>query len=364
MKSSFWQGKRVLVTGHTGFKGGWLSLWLSEMGADVYGFALAPATQPNLFELANVERCLHSTIGDIRDQQALSAAVTAAQPEIVFHLAAQPLVRLSYSDPLSTFDTNVMGTARLLECIRTIHSVKAVVVVTSDKCYQNTESATSYDEQHPLGGHDPYSASKACAELVVDSWRNSFFTSQASPTDTLCAIATARAGNVIGGGDWSQDRLIPDVLESINNNQPIVLRNPDAIRPWQHVLEPVAGCLLLAERLYTEGQAWAQPWNFGPDESDMQSVSWIVNKLINVIEPTLNWIHDQSVQLHETQILKLDSSKAHGQLGWKNIWSLDECINEIVTWNLQLHAGEDMNTMTKLTIERYVQKLFEHDVTK
>ena len=251
MNSVFWQNKRVFVTGHTGFKGGWLSLWLNKLGAQVYGYALPPVTKPSLFDLAGIDSIAVSTLNDIRDRVALSTAIADAQAEIIFHMAAQPLVRESYTDPLTTLETNIMGTANLLEGVRHCPTVKAVVVVTSDKCYLNREWQWGYRENEALGGHDPYSASKACTELVAQSWQQSFFHDASS----ACAVATARAGNVIGGGDWSKDRLIPDVLASINNNEPVVLRSPDAIRPWQHVLEPLAGYLLLAEKLATQGKA-------------------------------------------------------------------------------------------------------------
>ena len=353
MNPAFWQNKRVFVTGHTGFKGGWLSLWLNKLGAQVHGYALPPGTKPSLFELAGIDSMAVSTLNDIRDRVALSAAIADARAEIVFHMAAQPLVRESYTDPLTTLETNIMGTANLLEGVRHCPTVKAVVVVTSDKCYLNREWQWGYRENEALGGHDPYSASKACTELVAQSWQQSFFHDESS----ACAVATARAGNVIGGGDWSKDRLIPDVLASINNNEPVVLRNPDAIRPWQHVLEPLAGYLLLAEKLATHGQAWAEAWNFGPHDSDTQTVKWIVERLLEHGGQQSGWVRESEQQPHEAQLLKLDSSKARQVLGWQNAWTLDTCIKEIALWNRHWQEGKDMQQVCNATIERYADSM-------
>jgi len=295
MNTSFWNGKNVLVTGHTGFKGGWLSLWLDMAGANVYGYALEPSTKPSLYKVASIENHVTSTIGDIRDRALLADTIKSIKPDIVLHLAAQPLVRESYDDPLTTLETNVMGTAYLLDCLRTCESVKAIVVITSDKCYLNKEWLWSYREDESLGGHDPYSASKACTELIAQSWQQSFLQN----SDANCSIATARAGNVIGGGDWSKDRLIPDILSSLNNNEPVILRNPEAVRPWQHVLEPLAGYLLLAEKLFTEGQDFAQAWNFGPHESDTKTVQWIVESLIQKGGDKGSWKLEGEPQPHE-----------------------------------------------------------------
>ncbi|ASJ75311.1 CDP-glucose 4,6-dehydratase [Granulosicoccus antarcticus IMCC3135] len=352
MNTTFWKGRRVLLTGHTGFKGSWLALWLNSMGANVHGYALAPDTDPSLYELARIDDLVESCIGDIRDRDSLEAAVQAAQPEIVLHLAAQPLVRESFKDPVTTFDTNVMGTINVLEAVRRCESVKAVLVVTTDKCYQNREWDWGYRENEALGGHDPYSASKACTELVAQSWRLSFM--GATGEDARhCAVATARAGNVIGGGDWAKDRLIPDLLNSIANNKDVVLRNPNAIRPWQHVLEPLAGYLMLAEKLYTEGEPWTQAWNFGPHDADARSVSWIVEQLIRECESSAGWQLESAAQPHEAQHLKLDCSKARQQLGWNPVWNLEHCLKEIARWHSAWKDGADMQQESLETIQRF-----------
>lgn len=352
MNETFWKGRRVLLTGHTGFKGSWLALWLSSLDARVYGYALAPDTDPSLYQLARIDNLLDSTIADIRDREQLDLSMQAAQPEIVLHLAAQPLVRESFKDPVTTFETNVMGTINVLEAVRRCESVKAVVVVTTDKCYLNREWDWGYRENEPLGGHDPYSASKACTELVAQSWRLSFM-GAGGEDERHCALATARAGNVIGGGDWAKDRLVPDLLNSIAANQDLVLRNPEAIRPWQHVLEPLAGYLMLAEKLYNEGEDWAQAWNFGPHDADARSVSWIVEQLIQECDSSTQWRRETAAQPHEAQHLKLDCSKARQQLGWNPIWGLDRCLKEIAAWHTAWAVGEDMQQFSLQTIKRY-----------
>ena len=350
MKSEFWQNKRVFITGHTGFKGSWLSLWLHKLGANVHGYALPPSTEPSLYELANIDSLVESTLNDTRDREALAAALSKAKPDIVFHLAAQPLVKLSYLDPLTTLESNIMGAANLLEGVRQCPSVQAVVVITSDKCYVNREWQWGYRENEALGGHDPYSASKACVEILSQSWQQSFFNSESSK----CAVATARAGNVIGGGDWSKDRLIPDVLASINRNESVVLRSPDAVRPWQHVLEPLAGYLLLAEKLAEEGHQWAEAWNFGPNDADNQTVKWVVERLLEHGGQNSGWELESEQQPHEAQLLKLDSSKARQVLGWNNAWTLDACIKEIAMWNRHWQEGSDMQQTSDATIDRYI----------
>lgn len=352
MNNAFWNGRRVMLTGHTGFKGSWLALWLTSLGAKVYGYALAPDTAPCLYELARIDDLLDSTIGDIRNRETLERAMQNAQPEIVFHLAAQPLVRESFKDPITTFDTNVMGTINVLEAVRHCESVKAVVVITTDKCYLNREWDWGYRENEALGGHDPYSASKACTELVAQSWRLSFM-GQGGEDAWRCALATARAGNVIGGGDWAKDRLVPDLLNSIANDQALVLRNPNAIRPWQHVLEPLAGYLMLAEKLFGEGDKWAEAWNFGPHDADARSVSWIVEQLIRECNSTTRWQQETSAQPHEAQHLKLDCSKARQRLGWNPVWGLDVCLKEIAAWHSAWAAGDDMQQFSLDTISRY-----------
>lgn len=354
INSDFWTGKNVLLTGHTGFKGSWLSLWLNKLGAHVYGFALAPDTDPSLFEQASIGELVNSHIANVRDAQALTLCVADIQPDVVFHLAAQPLVRKSFKEPADTFETNVMGTVNVLNAVRACSSVKAVVVVTSDKCYQNNEWHWGYRENEPLGGHDPYSASKACAELIVQSYRLSFMGQQGADVHS-CPLASARAGNVIGGGDWSTDRLIPDVLSSVAQSQDVVLRNPNAVRPWQHVLEPLAGYLMLAERLFNDGQDWAEAWNFGPHDMDAKPVSWIADQLIKAIGSDSVCQHDSSTQPHEAQSLKLDCSKARQVLGWAPVWTLAECLDDIAQWHTAFLDGQDMRAVSLQTIARFEQ---------
>ena len=345
--SNFWQDKKVFITGHTGFKGGWLSLWLQSLGAQVYGYALKPPTTPNLFTVANVSKSLvESTIADIRDASSLEKAMLSAQPDIVLHLAAQPLVRHSYADPVETYATNVMGTVNLFEAVRKTASVRAVVNVTTDKCYENRESLRPYTEDEAMGGYDPYSSSKGCSELVTAAYRRSFL------AEAGISVATARAGNVIGGGDWSEDRLIPDFLRAIDINETLVIRSPNAIRPWQHVLEPLAGYLLLAEKLFMQGEQYAQGWNFGPSDEDAQSVAWIVDKLVTAA-PNASWQIDQNPQLHEATYLKLDSSKATSQLGWQPIWNLETALGKIVEWHQAWHNQKDMRQFSLVQIHEH-----------
>lgn len=343
----FWSNKKVLLTGHTGFKGSWLSLWLSRLGAEVHGYALKPETTPNIFSVAGVEHHLaSSTIADIRDLSALSEAIETIQPDIIFHLAAQPLVRHSYEAPVETYSTNVMGTVNLFEAVRQSSSVKTVVNVTTDKCYENQEWVWSYREDEAMGGHDPYSSSKGCSELVTAAYRRSFLTRAG------VGVASARAGNVIGGGDWAPDRLIPDFLRAMDENETVVIRSPAAIRPWQHVLEPLSGYLLLAEKLYSEPREFAQAWNFGPSEHDARNVEWIVKKLVSSI-PGTGWRHDKSVHPHEAHYLKLDSSKARNHLQWQPRWSLETALEKIIEWHHGWRNGEDMNQLTMQQIADY-----------
>lgn len=329
-------GKRVLVTGHTGFKGSWLSLWLYRLGASVHGFSLEPPTTPSLFREGRVDRFLASHhIGDIRDPSALRAAFDAARPDVVMHLAAQPLVRLSYATPIDTFATNVIGTANVLEAARQVGGVQAFVSVTTDKCYLNREWHWGYREDEALGGHDPYSASKACAELVTAAYRSSYH-EHGSPW-----IASARAGNVIGGGDWALDRLVPDALRALASGEEMVIRHPGATRPWQHVLEPLAGYIALAERLLADGAAVASAWNFGPEDADVRPVAWILDELRR-LRPTLAWRQDGGEQVHEAGFLKLDSSRAKAFLGWRPRWSLAMALEQTVDWFSAWQGGTDV----------------------
>lgn len=339
-----WQGRRVLLTGHTGFKGSWLSLALASAGAEVHGFSLSVPTQPALYEIARVSELLAgSVMADIRDFAAVQAAIRAAQPEVIFHLAAQPLVRESYRTPLETMATNVMGTAHLLEAARQVLSVKAVVVVTTDKCYQNQEWQWPYREQDALGGHDPYSASKACAELVSACWRQSF----GGPS-----IATARAGNVIGGGDWAAERLVPDILAALAEGRPVVIRRPQAVRPWQHVLEPLSGYLLLAEALL-KGEG-AEAWNFGPADEDSVAVAELAGGLCRLWGKGSLSVQDDGGP-HEAGLLKLDSSKARQTLGWQPRWRLEAALAATCDWHRAWLSGTDMQRLTIQQISSYFQ---------
>ena len=343
----FWSGKRVFLTGHTGFKGSWMALWLQQMGAQVSGFALVPPSEPALFDVARVEDGMMSIIGDIRDREPLEQALLAADPEIVIHMAAQPLVRASYDDPIGTYATNVMGTVHLLEAVRKAPSVRACVVVTTDKCYENREWAWGYREDEAMGGYDPYSNSKGCAELVVSAYRRSFF------ADGRVALASGRAGNVIGGGDWAADRLIPDILRAVERGEPVLIRNPLAIRPWQHVLEPVGGYLVLAQALWSDPAQAAQAWNFGPRDDDARPVQWIVERMCALWGDAADWTRDESVQPHEARYLKLDISKARSELGWQPRWDLSQALTSIVAWQRAWLSGADMHQYCLNELERF-----------
>jgi CDP-glucose 4,6-dehydratase len=331
----FWRGKRVFVTGHTGFKGAWLALWLTDLGAEVTGYSLPPPTDPSLFDVARVRGRVWHVEGDVRDEAALARAVREAQPEIVFHLAAQSLVRLSYDEPVATYATNVMGTVNLLEAVRRRDGVRALVCVTSDKCYENRETPRPYREDDAMGGYDPYSSSKGCAELVTAAYRRSFFSGGGA------AVATARAGNVIGGGDWAKDRLVPDLLNGFAAGDRPLIRFPSAVRPWQHVLEPLAGYLRLAEALW-EGDSAADGWNFGPDEIDARPVGWIADRLAALWGEGAAWETTGEPQPHEAHVLRLDCAKARRELSWRPVWALDEALRRTVAWRRALDGGADM----------------------
>jgi CDP-glucose 4,6-dehydratase len=352
--STFFQGKKVLVTGHTGFKGSWLSLWLQSMGAQVVGYALAPPTDPSLFEVAEVEKGMTSIIGDIRDLERLHAVFAEHRPEIVIHMAAQPLVRYSYANPVETYSTNVMGTVHVLEAARLAGCVRAIVNVTSDKCYENREWVWGYRENEPMGGYDPYSNSKGCAELVTSAYRSSYFNPSTFNNQHSTALASARAGNVIGGGDWAEDRLIPDIMRAIVQGKPVKIRNPHAIRPWQHVLEPLSGYLILAQKLYEDGAAYGEAWNFGPNEQDAKPVSWIADRLTGAWGAGASWILDGRDHPHEAHYLKLDCSKAKARLDWHPRWHLENTLEAIIDWHRAYRDGEEMRAFSLGQIQQYV----------
>ena len=352
MTPDFWRGKRVFLTGHTGFKGSWMALWLQRLGAEVTGYALQPPTQPSLFEEAEVAKGMVSTIADIRDLEALQAAMLAARPEIVIHMAAQPLVRYSYQNPVETYATNVMGTVHLLESVRNTPGIKAVVNITTDKCYENREWVWGYRENEPMGGYDPYSNSKGCAEMVTAAYRSSFFNA-ADYSRHGVALASVRAGNVIGGGDWASDRLIPDILSAFEEGRVLRIRNPNAIRPWQHVLEPLRGYLRLAELLYESGPAYAEGWNFGPNDEDAMTVGWIVDRMAGLWGSEARWEIDQGEHPHEANWLKLDTTKARSRLGWHPALSLDDALALVVAWSRERRGGANVRELTLVQISYY-----------
>ncbi|WP_349431733.1 CDP-glucose 4,6-dehydratase [Methylomarinum sp. Ch1-1] len=348
INETFWRGKKVLVTGHTGFKGSWLSLWLQMLEADVYGLSRLPPTEPNLFERADVGKRMTSLHGDIRDLSLVKKTVSAINPDILIHMAAQSLVRYGYHHPVETYQTNVMGTLHVLEAIRACQGVRAAVMVTTDKCYESMEAGEPHRENDPLGGHDPYSSSKGCAELLIASYRHSFFFES-----TSAAIASVRAGNVIGGGDWAEHRLVPDVIEAFQKNRSVKIRNPHAVRPWQHVLEPLSGYLLLAERLFNGGHAYAESWNFGPEAGDMRQVQWLVEFLAGKWRYA-NWAVEEKPNFHEAGALRLNSTKARDRLGWRPRWSLPTALDKTVDWYRAESAGVDMSVFCQKQIREYL----------
>ncbi len=353
MRPDFWRGKRVFLTGHTGFKGSWLALWLRLLEAEPVGYALSPPTTPNLFELTALADDVPSILADVRDIEPLSAALRKHQPEVVIHLAAQSLVRQSYQAPIETFQTNVLGTANLLESVRRTPEVRAVVVVTSDKCYENRGWDRGYREEDPLGGYDPYSASKACAEMVTGAYCRSFFNPDRYAEHGV-AVASARAGNVIGGGDWSADRLVPDVFRSILSEEPVQIRNPAATRPWQHVLDPLAGYLTLAEALYDEGSSFSRAWNFGPEKADVRPVTEVVEEVLSLWGSDVGWATDTAAHPHEARSLRLDATKARQKLGWRPRLDLAAALTWTVEWMRYWHRGESARETTGEQIHRYM----------
>lgn len=348
----FWKSKRVLITGHTGFKGSWLSLWLQNMGAHVTGYALSPPSIPSMFEVARAAEGMTSIMGDVRDFNHLATVISKYEPEIIIHMAAQSLVRYSYKNPLETYTTNVIGTVNVLESVRVAKGVKAVIIVTSDKCYENKEWLWDYRENDRIGGHDPYSSSKGCAELVTAAYRNSFFPIKQYEIHGV-AVASVRAGNVIGGGDWAEDRLIPDIMRAFMEDRPVHIRNPNAVRPWQHVLDPLSGYLLLAEKLWSNGFEFSQSWNFGPNNDDARPVSWIVELMKNLWGEGVRWEFDSSDHLHEAMYLKLNCSKARSLLGWSPKLHLSKALEWAVEWYQGYREGANMSTFSINQISRY-----------
>jgi CDP-glucose 4,6-dehydratase len=352
LNRSFWKGRRVFLTGHTGFKGSWLSLWLDALGADVTGYALDPPTQPSLFEQAGVAGTVRSICADIRDFPRLKSAVAECRPDVIIHMAAQSVVRRGYEDPVETYSSNVMGTVHLLEAVRQLKHRCVAVNVTSDKCYANREWVWGYRENEPMGGRDPYSNSKGCAELVTTAYRESFFPPELVGEHGL-ALASARAGNAIGGGDWTGDQLIPDLMRAFLAGKPCLIRSPSAFRPWQFVLEPLRGYLMLAEKLSGDASRFASGWNFGPADADAKPVSWIADELVRSWGNGATWTHDTTTHPREAHALKLDASKAKACLGWYPLLPLESALEWIVEWYRSFQSGNDLRRLSKAQIERY-----------
>jgi len=351
VNKQFWKNKRVFLTGHTGFKGSWLSLWLQDMGATVKGYALEPSTSPSLFDEAKVAEKIESEIGDIRNLEQLQACMIAFNPDILIHMAAQPLVRLSYKEPVETYEINVMGTVKVLEAARECPNLKAIVSVTTDKCYENKEWVWGYREDEAMGGYDPYSSSKGCAELVTSAYRLSFMQEQG------IGLASARAGNVIGGGDWSDDRLIPDILNAFEKEQAVIIRNPKSTRPWQHVLEPLSGYLVLAQNLYEDPQAYAEGWNFGPKDEGAKPVDWILDEMVEQWQGDASWQLDDNDHPHEAGFLKLDISKAKARLQWQPTWHLEEALERIIQWHQAWLNKDNMQYICLTEINDYMRDM-------
>lgn len=352
MDTSFWKNKKVLITGHTGFKGSWLSLWLQSKGASIIGYSLPPPTKPSLFDVANVADGMTSIIGDIRNLENLISIFKKYKPEIIINMAAQSLVRYSYRNPVETYAINVMGTVNLLEAVRQTNCVKVVLIITSDKCYENKELLYGYREDDRMGGHDPYSSSKGCVELITSAYRSSYF-SRKEFRNYGVNVASARAGNVIGGGDWALDRLTPDIMNALIQNRTVVIRNPNAIRPWQHVLEPLKGYMVLMEKLWTHGAEYAEGWNFGPNDEDCKPVSWIVANLTRLWPTNIEWKLDSEENPHEATYLKLDCSKARERLGWSPKMNLNTALELVVDWYRAFLKKGDMRKFSEAQISRY-----------
>jgi CDP-glucose 4,6-dehydratase len=349
---SFWKNRRVFLTGHTGFKGSWMSLWLEALGSDVTGYALAPPTEPSLFEQAGVTLAIRSIFADLRDFDRLKGAIAESRPEVVIHMAAQTVVSRGYADPIETYSTNVMGTVNLFESLRQLRHRCAVVNVTSDKCYENNEWVWAYRENDRMGGHDPYSNSKGCAELVTSAFRDSYFSPEKFDQHGV-AIASARAGNVIGGGDWTANQLIPDLMRAFLADQACLIRNPLATRPWEFVLEPLRGYLMLAEALAKDPKAFASGWNFGPAEDDAKPVQWIADKLVGSWGKTARWGLDAAAHPHEAHLLKLDASNAKVYIKWHPVLPLDKALEWIVTWYRAYQEQADLGALTRAQIQQY-----------
>lgn len=352
MNREFWRDKKVLVTGSTGFKGSWLSLWLQHLGSEVIGYALPPEACPNVFEVSDVAKGMHSIQGDVRDFECLKKTIEIYEPEIIIHMAAKALVHYSYINPLETYSTNIMGTVNVLEAARMTKSVRVVIIVTSDKCYRNNEWLWGYRENEPMGGHDPYSSSKGCAELVTSAYRNSYFNKKEFERYGT-GIASVRAGNVIGGGDWSEDRLIPDIMKAFMKGRPVIIRSPDAIRPWQHVLEPLHGYLCLSEKLWENGPEFSSAWNFGPKDDDAKKVSWVIDKIAALWGDGAQWDLDTNHHPYEARYLKLDSSKSRGLLGWSPKLDLGASLERVVEWYRKYSDNADMRHYTESEISLY-----------
>ena len=352
MNESFWKNKKILITGHTGFKGSWLTIWLKKLGADITGFSKSVPTNPSLFETANIEKDIKSVVGDIQNYELLKETISKCEPEIIFHMAAQSLVIKSYSNPIETFSTNVMGTVNLLYAVKETKKAKIVINITSDKCYENNESLEGYSEEDPMGGHDPYSSSKGCAELITKSFRKSFFSSD---HENNIGLASVRAGNVIGGGDWAEDRLIPDIIRAIKNKENVKIRNPNALRPWQHVLDPLNGYISLAEKLWDDQKKHSEGWNFGPEKNEVKPVSWIIEEFNELWKNKINWVVGNN-ELHEANNLILNCQKAKSRLGWNSKINTETALKMTIEWYTKYFDGKNMREVTEEQIIEF-QKL-------